>query len=317
MKKLIFTLGLGLIIGMININRADAQVHVSINIDIQPAWGPSGYNYAEFYYIPEINVYYNVVSQIFYYNNRGRWTSSIFLPAAYSYYDFYSLYKVVLNGVHNPWKYNRRHARLYAGYCNNYVQVPIFYMKESHYHKARVNYHGWVESRYMPRNSGRPSSHDYSMNTRNGRINDSRSKAPDIKRSNAVSSRNSRNEATTSSRSSSNSNTSVRSSSNNNKNNPVVSSNSSRRSNDTSVRSSNSNSRNNSNVSSRSNDTRSSNTSVRSSSNDKKNNPVVSSNSSRRSNDTSVRSSSSDSKSSRSANSGSSDRKESSRSDRN
>ena len=315
MKKLIFTLGLGLIIGMININKADAQVHVSINIDIQPAWGPSGYNYAEFYYIPEINVYYNVVSQIFYYNNRGRWTSSIFLPAAYSYYDFYSLYKVVLNGVHNPWKYNRRHARLYAGYCNNYVQVPIFYMKESHYHKARVNYHGWVESRYMPRNSGRPSSHDYSMNTRNGRINDSRSKAPDIKRSSAVSSRNSRNEATTSSRSSSNSNTSVRSSSNN-KNNPVVSSNSSRRSNDTSVRRSNSNSRNNSNVSSSSNNTRSSNTSVRSSSNDKKNNPVVSSNSSRRSNDTSVRSGS-DSKSSRSANSGSSDRKESSRSGRN
>ncbi|MDR1221279.1 MAG: hypothetical protein LBL07_00155 [Tannerella sp.] len=170
MKKLMLVLGLGLMIGAVNVNRADGQVHVSVNINVQPAWGPSGYDYAEFYYIPEINVYYDLVHQLFYYHNRGRWISTLFLPVMYSQYDFYSLYKVVLNGVPYPWKYNSRHRRAYRDYCYNYAQVPIYYMKEPRYHHARNNFHGWVESRYMPRNNGRPYSYDYSKNTRNGRI---------------------------------------------------------------------------------------------------------------------------------------------------
>ena len=175
MKKLIFVLGLGLIIGMANFNKAGAQVHVSINVDIQPAWGPSGYNYAEFYYIPEINVYYDVVNHRYHYLNGRRWVSGAYLPMAYSYYDFYSLYKIVINGVRSPWRHNKNHVKLYSGYFYNYSQMPIFYVMEPRYSRARVNYHGWVEPRYMPRNNGRPHSHDFNTNTRNGKINNSRS----------------------------------------------------------------------------------------------------------------------------------------------
>jgi hypothetical protein len=170
MKKLMLISGLGLMIGTVNINRAEAQVHISVNINIQPAWGPSGYDYVEFYYIPEINVYYDVANRLFCHHNRGRWISALFLPEMYSRYDFYSLYKVVLNGVRYPWKYNNRHRRLYERYCYNYAQVPIFYMKESRYHRARNNFHGWVEPRYMPKNNGRPHSNDFSKNGRNGRV---------------------------------------------------------------------------------------------------------------------------------------------------
>jgi hypothetical protein len=182
MKRLLLILGLGLMIETVN-NSADAQVHVSVNINVQPAWGPSGYDYAEFYYIPEINVYYDVVHQLFYYRQRGRWLSALFLPVMYSGYDFYSLYKVVLNGVHYPWKYNGRHRRAYKRYCYNYAQVPIFYMREPRYHHARSNFHGWVEPRYMPRDNGRPHSPDFSKNTRNGRVgSDYRSPANDSRR---------------------------------------------------------------------------------------------------------------------------------------
>ncbi|MDR0682598.1 MAG: hypothetical protein LBG15_12260 [Dysgonamonadaceae bacterium] len=183
MKKLMLILGLGLMFGMVNINNAEAQIHASVNINVQPAWGPSGYDYAEFYYIPEINVYYDIVHQLFYYYQRGRWISALFLPVMYSHYDFYSLYKVVLNGVHYPWKYNNRHRITYKRYCYNYAQVPIFYMREPRYHHARNNFHGWVEPRYMPRDNGRPHSHDFSKNTRNGRIgSDYRSPANNNKR---------------------------------------------------------------------------------------------------------------------------------------
>lgn len=172
MKKFLFTLGMGLIIGMVHINSAEAQVRVSINIDIQPAWGPYGYEYAEFYYIPEINIYYDVINRMFYFPNNGRWVRSIYLPMEYCYYDFYSLYKVVLNGVYNPWHYNRRHRQVYAKYWHHYTQVPIYCVREPRYHRARNNYHGWVEERYMPRNNGRPRSRDFSANTRNGRVSD-------------------------------------------------------------------------------------------------------------------------------------------------
>jgi len=170
MKKLLFILGFGLIVGMVNLNKVEAQVYVNINIDIHPAWGPSGYDYAEYYYIPEINIYYDVINRLYIYPNRGRWISSMYLPLAYSYYDFYSLYKVVLNGIFRPWRLNRSHINLYSGYCYNYFQVPIYYMREPHYHLARHNYYVWVEPRHMPHNNGRPLYRDYSMNQRNGRI---------------------------------------------------------------------------------------------------------------------------------------------------
>ena len=170
MKKLLFILGFGLIIGMVHLNKAEAQVHVNINIDVHPAWGPSGYNYAEYYYIPEINIYYDVIRQLYIYPNGRRWISTMYLPVDYWYYDFYSLYKVVLNGIVRPWTYNRNHYHLYSGYCYNYHQMPIYYMREPHYRIARQNFHGWVEPRYMPHNNGRPSHREYANNTYNGRI---------------------------------------------------------------------------------------------------------------------------------------------------
>ena len=255
MKKLIFVLGLGLIIGMANINTAEAQMHVSINIDVQPAWGPSGYNYAEFYFIPEINVYYDVRNRIYHYRDGRRWLSSVYLPMAYNYYDFYSLYKVVLNGVRNPWRSNRNHISLYSGYRYNYAQVPIFYVMEPRYNRARVNYYGWVEPRYMPRNSGRPNSYDFRANTRNGRIGDSHP-APNNRRD-AVSPRSSNQRSTTiDNRSSSQNNNRPAVSGRNNQNDRGASSvdrnrdNNANRNNSSSASSSNSNNSNSNNSSS-------------------------------------------------------------------
>jgi hypothetical protein len=188
MRKLLFALIFGLIIGTVHINNAEAQVHININIDIQPAWGPYGYEYAEYYYMPEINVYYDVINQMFYYQSYGRWVRSICLPMAYAYYDFYSLYKVVLNGMRYPWQYNRRHRQVYAKYCYNYVQIPIYCVNEPRYYRARSNYHRWVDAKYMPRNEGRPRSRDFSANTRNGRISNEMRSA-NVRSENATNSR--------------------------------------------------------------------------------------------------------------------------------
>jgi len=170
MKRFLKIFGLSLILGMTSVHVTEAQVRVSINIDIQPAWGPAGYDYAEYYYIPEIDIYYDVINRLYWYYDMDRWLSCVFLPHIYAHYDFYSLYKVVLNGVFNPWRYHSRYRNLYAQYRYNYRQVPIYCMHDSRYHIARNNYRGWVEARYMPANEGRPRSRDFANNPHEARI---------------------------------------------------------------------------------------------------------------------------------------------------
>jgi hypothetical protein len=77
--------------------KANAQVQVSINIGAQPSWGPAGYNYAEYYYMPDIESYYYVPSKQYIYLNGPKWVYSTALPPRYSGYDIYRGYKVVIN----------------------------------------------------------------------------------------------------------------------------------------------------------------------------------------------------------------------------
>ena len=88
-----------LCIGSMITAKTEAQVQVSLNVNIesQPVWGPVGYDYAQYYYMPEIDMYYYVPSHQYVYLDRGRWIFSTALPTRYRNYDFYSGYKVVIN----------------------------------------------------------------------------------------------------------------------------------------------------------------------------------------------------------------------------
>ncbi|MEE1943997.1 hypothetical protein VRU48_02680 [Pedobacter sp. KR3-3] len=92
MKKLIFLLMLG--IASVS---TKAQINVNINIGSQPLWGPTGYDYAQYYYLPDIESYYYVPKHQFVYLDGGRWIFSANLPARYNNYDLYNGYKVVIN----------------------------------------------------------------------------------------------------------------------------------------------------------------------------------------------------------------------------
>ncbi|MCE3296828.1 MAG: hypothetical protein K0R65_2542 [Crocinitomicaceae bacterium] len=102
----------------------NAQVSVNININAQPAWGPVGYDYVEYYYLPDIGVYYNVPYNKYIYWDGGRWLWVSALPARYSYYNFYSGYKVVINEP-NPYRYNQVHRVKYKKYKNHHGQQNV------------------------------------------------------------------------------------------------------------------------------------------------------------------------------------------------
>ena len=75
----------------------------NFNMDTQPAWGPTGYDYVENYYLPDLDVYYNVPQHRFYCIDNGRWISSYNLPHRYQGSDLYNSYKVVINEK-DPWR---------------------------------------------------------------------------------------------------------------------------------------------------------------------------------------------------------------------
>ncbi|KUJ62904.1 hypothetical protein AR687_05780 [Flavobacteriaceae bacterium CRH] len=100
-------------------NATQAQVSVSVNIGTPPAWGPSGYSEMEYYYLPDVEAYYDVRASQFIYFGGGRWVRASRLPRQYRNYDLYNGYKVVLNDYHGrtPYTYFDRHrVTYYKGY---------------------------------------------------------------------------------------------------------------------------------------------------------------------------------------------------------
>lgn len=97
MKKVILKTIVGGILALSLHTAASAQVSINVNIGSQPAWGPSGYNHVDYYYLPDIESYYDVATNQYIYQDGGRWIFARTLPPRYRGYDLYSGYKVVVN----------------------------------------------------------------------------------------------------------------------------------------------------------------------------------------------------------------------------
>lgn len=107
-----------------------AQVSVSLNIGTRPAWGPSGYAEAEYYYLPDVEAYYDVRATQFIYFGEGRWIRSRYLPRQYRNYDLYGGYKVVLNDYHGsrPYRnFENDRSRYYRGYRGGNEHRTVVY----------------------------------------------------------------------------------------------------------------------------------------------------------------------------------------------
>lgn len=152
MKKLILTFALILTCSAYTMQAQ--RVSVNINIGSQPAWGPVGYDYVDYYYMPDIDCYYSVNQGLFFYMNAGRWVGVRYLPYAYKNYDFYTMYKVVLVG-HDPWMYNNRHRREYARYRGYRTQPVIRYSRDVRYRNSRNNDVIWYDRRSNDRHDNR------------------------------------------------------------------------------------------------------------------------------------------------------------------
>ena len=110
MKKLFCAAAV--VLGLFVAQRVEAQVNVNINVGLQPSWGPSGYNYARYYYLPEMDIYYDVGNRHYTYYDGRRWISHRNLPKRYRQVNLHRTHKVVINES-RPWQNHKIYHKKY------------------------------------------------------------------------------------------------------------------------------------------------------------------------------------------------------------
>jgi hypothetical protein len=93
-----------------------AQVSVHLSVGTPPMWGPSGYTDVRYYYLPDVEAYYDVPSSMFIYYNGYTWVHRPSLPSRYRNYDLYGGYKVPMSDYrgNKPYSNFRQHKMQYA-----------------------------------------------------------------------------------------------------------------------------------------------------------------------------------------------------------
>jgi hypothetical protein len=128
MKKLIVTAVI--LFSCLSFKFANAQIHLSLGVNVtnQPDWGPVGYDHASYYYIPDIDGYYDVDAHQYIYLENNVWVHRAYLPSRYSNYDLYHGYKVVVND-RDPWLRDATYRTRYSSYRGRRDQSVI---RDSH-----------------------------------------------------------------------------------------------------------------------------------------------------------------------------------------
>jgi hypothetical protein len=107
-------------------NTTKAQVQVRFNIGEQPQWAPVEYQ-TDYYYLPDVEAYYDVQNSMFIYYERNSWIHRSYLPSRYKNYDLYSGYKVPIKDYHGltPYYNHRVYKERYSSGKNRITQKSI------------------------------------------------------------------------------------------------------------------------------------------------------------------------------------------------
>lgn len=128
-------------IALIFASESQAQISVNVNLGSPPQWGPSGYSNVRYYYLPDVNSYYDVQTSRFIYYSGNSWVHRKSLPTQYRNYDLYNGYKVVLSDYHGnaPYGLYKQHKVKYAKGYRGAPQKSIGNRPGNGNHKPKGN----------------------------------------------------------------------------------------------------------------------------------------------------------------------------------
>jgi hypothetical protein len=93
----------------------NAQVSVNVNFGTPPVWAPADRVEVQYYYLPEIDVYYDVPQRQYIYLSKSKWIRSGNLPSRYSYYKLRGGNIVYLTDYrgNSPYAFHKNHRIKY------------------------------------------------------------------------------------------------------------------------------------------------------------------------------------------------------------
>jgi hypothetical protein len=118
-----------------------AQVSVSVSFPAPPMWGPAGFNEVQYYYLPDVEAFYDVRSSMFIYYGNGAWIRKPSLPSRYRDYDLYGGYKVVMHDYHgkNPYVHYKEYKSKYGKGYRGHPQETIGHRPGPGNHEGQKN----------------------------------------------------------------------------------------------------------------------------------------------------------------------------------
>ena len=125
---------------MVVVATAFGQVSLNVNVGTPPSWDPAGYSSARYYYLPEIEVYYDVQQANYIYLGNGKWYRSNHLPNRCKHYDLHRGHKVVHTNYHG--------SSPYSFYHNHKVKYPKNYKGNGHNSTAHNDNHQYKSKQY-------------------------------------------------------------------------------------------------------------------------------------------------------------------------
>lgn len=133
MKELKFTIAAFILLFTL---QSSAQISVSLNIGSRPTWCDHHEEEYDYYYLPEIEAYYDVRSSVYIYLGPRGWIRSVYLPEYCHNYDVNQGYRVAIDYRGNcPYTYFNNHRQRY--YRENYRNYREEYYRPNYEHRRQ------------------------------------------------------------------------------------------------------------------------------------------------------------------------------------
>lgn len=82
-----------------------------------PQWGPSYYDGTRYYYLPDIESYYDIYTREFIFLNHAQWIYSPYLPSIYPDFNLNNAFVVVVNSnINQPWMHHQYYVSHFPRY---------------------------------------------------------------------------------------------------------------------------------------------------------------------------------------------------------
>jgi len=106
-----------------------------------PYWAPPHHPGSRYYYLPDIEVYYDLSDHNFVYLNNGLWIFTPDFPSYYAGYDLFNAFIITLNvSVYQPWMHHQYYVSHY----------PRYYYQNTYRDRDYGNLRGFNENNKNP-----------------------------------------------------------------------------------------------------------------------------------------------------------------------